>query len=601
MKKFKSLFCILLIATTSVQAQSIKATDKVAREDNVTHLWGYENNHENTRNIWQQRAKKVSFGFLGIGGGNKNELLLQGYEDEWSISPQYENAAKYFSENLAGVQLHGKVGFIDPLNRFIIEPTFEPVKHLAGFNQGLAAVKLNDKFGFINKKGEFIIQPTFEYAENFKENLLATVKMDGKFGAINLKGEIVVPCKFIVEEAMIKVPFSNKPYRVAQEQALIDKNNGVFDELLDTLSTTGKAINKLIRDTLYLPACSYQPLLKTENEKNGLFNAKGDTLLPILYNDLIFIAHHLILTNKEDKWGASDAYGRCLLPCKYDFISYDPTARILLIQENGRTGLYSPTGMMILPPCLDGVDDFIEGKATVWMNYECGLMNTQGILTDSLLNSVFLKAAYLDEAGKTSDALALYKQILLAQPDYAMAHNNIGIMQIDWQNYNEGICRLKVAHKLEPENESIKENLKQAKKDRNQRRWNRVGTALEITAAVVGIAATTYATVESVKGSNSSPSYSPSGTSSSSGSGNCAFYSSEISKYEQKLASLNQSIGDKQTSATVKNTAHRISPDKVSGATGGDYRVINSSKSLAREYQKRIDQLKNDARKKGCL
>lgn len=608
MVKWQLLFIACLVLSAGMKAQSIKVTDRVARKDAATQRCGYENQNEKSRTVWHQRAKRVSFGFLGIGGGNKNDLLLQGNEDEWIISPQYEEASKYFSENLAGVQLNGKVGFIDPRNRFIIPPRFESSKHLTGFNLGLAAVKQDGKYGFIDKTGRFVIPPTFEYAENFRDNQLATVKMDGKFGAINLKGEIVVPCKFLVEEAMIKVPFSNKPYRQAQEQAKADKNNGLFDELIEKVDSAAKAVNKLIRDSLYLPPCPYQPVDTTENGKNGISDADGNVIIPAQYDALIYTSGQLVLAGKEDKWGVYDFYGRCILPCQYDFITYDDDARVLLVQEDGRTGLYSPAGMMILPPCMDEIDDFAEGKAMAWMDYECGMINAQGVLTDSLLNRVFAKAVRLDESGDSGEALRLYRRILLAQPDFAMAHNNIGIREIEGEEYNEGICRLKVAHKLDPENADIAENLKQAKKDRSQRRWNRVGNAFEVAAAVIGVAAATYATVETVKQGGSSvsssagvSSYGSSATTSSGGGGNCAFYLNEISRYEQKLSSLNEDISMKSARATGKNAAHRISPENADGATGGDYRVINSSKATAREYQRRIEQLKRDARKKGCL
>ena len=66
--------------------------------------------------------------------------------------------------------------------------------------------------------------------------MLATIKQDGKFGAINLRGEIVVPCKYILEEAMISVPISNKVYRQKQEEVKNAKGNGDFDDLLDKIA-----------------------------------------------------------------------------------------------------------------------------------------------------------------------------------------------------------------------------------------------------------------------------------------------------------------------------------------------------------------------------
>ena len=126
----------LLLIFFIIAAAHVSADDKftVAKKDSETGLWGYVNKEESGRTLWFQRAKRVSFGTLGIGGGSKNELLTHGYEDEWVISPQYENVAKEFSEGLAAVQLHGKVGYIDTLNRFVIEPKFESMKNLDGFS-----------------------------------------------------------------------------------------------------------------------------------------------------------------------------------------------------------------------------------------------------------------------------------------------------------------------------------------------------------------------------------------------------------------------------------------------------------------------------------
>ena len=102
----------LLLVFFIIAAAHVSADDKftVAKKDSETGLWGYVNKEESGRTLWFQRAKRVSFGTLGIGGGSKNELLTHGYEDEWVISPQYEDVAKEFSEGLAAVQLHGKVG-----------------------------------------------------------------------------------------------------------------------------------------------------------------------------------------------------------------------------------------------------------------------------------------------------------------------------------------------------------------------------------------------------------------------------------------------------------------------------------------------------------
>ena len=60
--------------------------------------------------------------------GFREAMMNNGYEYEWTISPQYERAAKRFEEGLAAVVLNGKTGYIDELNRYILLPRFEAQK-----------------------------------------------------------------------------------------------------------------------------------------------------------------------------------------------------------------------------------------------------------------------------------------------------------------------------------------------------------------------------------------------------------------------------------------------------------------------------------------
>ena len=213
-----------------------------ARQNAVTKKWGYEQTEN--KGWWENSKYRGNSMF----GGWDAALVNQDYEINWLISPQYEGVTKRFTEKLAGVVLGGKVGFIDIHNRFIIKPQFENADDIHGFNLGLSAVKKNGKFGFINKKGEFVIEPQFDYADNFRDNMLATIKQDGKFGAINLRGEIVVPCKYILEEAMISVPISNKVYRQKQEEVKNAKGNGDFDDLLDKIAECSREVNEKINN-----------------------------------------------------------------------------------------------------------------------------------------------------------------------------------------------------------------------------------------------------------------------------------------------------------------------------------------------------------------
>lgn len=108
-------------------------------KDPITGKWGYASKIQNRKSP-VKGIKKFAVNTLGKMGSS---LLTKSDADaiDWVIPPLYDAVATNFSEQVSGVEIDGRVGFIDINNRFIIEPQFEPVKELTGFSLGLAAVK----------------------------------------------------------------------------------------------------------------------------------------------------------------------------------------------------------------------------------------------------------------------------------------------------------------------------------------------------------------------------------------------------------------------------------------------------------------------------
>ena len=560
MKKYwitKIEWSLVLVWVISVFGYAQTDGSGLAAKANEAKRWGFENKGEKS-GWWQKAATLSNNGILGTGisfGNQLDDILHVGYETEWAIPAQYEKVAKRFEENLAGVQLNGRVGFVDRYNRFIIEPQFEPVDKLAGFSRGLAAVKKDGMFGFIDKSGNFVIPPKFEWAENFEENDLAAVKMDGKIGAIDLKGEIVVPCKYKLKEMMTKLPTSNKLYKETAKKVEADRGNGLYDELLAKIEEAGKAADMLVMDSLY----------RTPVPADSLWS------VPMRYEEIARVGDGFALVAQDDKWGAVDHYGRLVIPCQFDMIEYMPEGEVFAVYKDEEVGLYSWTGALVVPPSYDRIEPFVAGTSVGWINFEHGQIGADGLVMDDLLDRAFAKAVVYDEAGMSAEARVQYKKILCIDPTYAMVHNNLGIMDIEKENYKEGMNRLKIANKLDPENKEIEANLKQAKKDRRERRWNRVEQGFMTAANIIGVAAGTALAVDGVKNgggdvasigqavsslaegdvagyvsatSNMSlaahagdgGNYGGGGGSGGGGGNNCAFYRSEIKRLSSRLA-----------------------------------------------------------------
>lgn len=504
-------FIVLLIGLSMplIHAQDVKDNEFVLWENPITKRVGYANSvRKDNATRWTVPKNLIRADLIevwGVGGSlvfNKKNIS---YVD-WAIPAQYNRAAKRFSENLSGVVLNGKVGFIDKQNRFIIKPQFCETKELHGFSHGLAAVCIDGKYGFINKQGQVVIEPIYEWADNFRDNLLASVKQDGKFGAIDITGSLVVPCKYKLEEAMINVPISNKEYRKATKDVEQKKERGEFDNFLFPIDSVARLVNERINDPAYVPPIpASEFMIREAEDRFGVVVSEEDScwVLAPEYSDISVIDEGLILIEQKDSlMGVADYHGRIILPCEYQGIEYLSDDNIFIVQKDDMYGVYDRNGIEVLPVCTDAIENFSDEKANIWINGNQGWVDTKGDIQEGFLDNVYKSGVMAEESGNTNQARQLYEKILDINPGYALAYNNLGIIELSAENYGLGIKKLKLANKLDPKNEMIADNLEQAKKDRKERRWNRVMKGLETAQMVLGVAATTYNTVEAVKGTN---------------------------------------------------------------------------------------------------
>ena len=453
------ILCLYWVIPSSSQPNY----DVVLLKDPITGKYGYANKEQN-RNSPFRGLKKFGRNVLGSNIGSSLIGKSDADEIDWAIPPQYDAASKEFSEQLAAVEINGKVGYIDIYNRFIIEPRFAPRDDLDGFSLGLSAVRIGDKYGFINKKGEIVIEPTFDYAENFKENMLASVKQNGKYGAIDITGKLVVPCKYPLAAAMISTPLLNTDYREAAKTTKTRKENLEFTPITDQLDNYSKEIGTIINDTTWTQ--------KLVVEKNGSTNL-----------------------------GLRDQYGRAIIPERFISIDYDSIYHLYVVCDTASLyGLYTYNGSRVFRPLFDSMGTFEDGHCDVSIRQLDGWIGPTGYIDPDFLDNLCNLGLAYDQAGDKAEAVQLYNRILLLDPDHVMTLNNLAIIDIDNKDYNKGMRKLKLAHKLAPDNELIENNLRQAKKNRTERRWNRVNSALEIAGAIVGVASATYTVVNGSQG-----------------------------------------------------------------------------------------------------
>lgn len=436
-----SLFVLFYVGTEAI-AQSTKDKSREAKKDKVTRMYGYEFNSKDDD------------------------------DGTWCVAPMYEAAADYFSENIAGVQLNGRVGYIDIHNRFVVVPRFDANDDLVGFSQGLSAVKKDGKYGFINKAGEFVIEPQFDKADNFDEKLVAVVKKGSKVGLIDLLGEEILPCKYLSVEVM-RVASFGKTYKNAVNTVKSNKDNGKYDEVIARIEEVNKPIEANVRDAGYVPEYPSDIVPYQENGQWGLTNSVDSCIVQPIYDEVYAIDHPFFLLKKGEKWGACDAYGRIIVLCNYDFIDFEAETGVFQVRENEYIGACSTTGLPIVVPGFDYIGTFANGGvAQVWSGSTEGTVDLKGNVSKDLSNKLLGEAHLVASEGDDVKARQLYERVVKLDKKCGMAYMCLGILEVDAQMVEEGIEHIKKGGKLSKDLSKIaSHNAKEAKKPMGQRNW----------------------------------------------------------------------------------------------------------------------------------
>ena len=402
--------------------------------------------------------------------GKSGSALISKAEAEnidWAVPPQYEAAATKFMENVAMVKIGGKVGFIDIYNRMVIEPAYDGDVEMDGFHGGLAAVKKNGLWGYIDKGGEEVIPFLYEEADNFDDGCIAAVKKDGLWGAIDITGEVVVEPSKKTKLALKTNPASNKEWREASKMVKERRANGHYDIRLAELHATAATLNSDIR--------ANEPEWLTYSYTN-----EGDSL-----------------------HGVVDQWGRVIVPCRFDAVELSEGDGVFVVQKGDRYGAYLYNGSKLIGPCFDFMSAFTDGKANIKVSKVTGWLSTDGMLDPAFLSSLIREGVETEKTNKAA-ARQIYERILEINPEYAPAYNNLALLDWAANDYNKCMRKLKLAHELDPNDSIFIKNLEWAKEDRKERRKERWNTALAIAEAVIGVAATTYATYSAISGGTSS-------------------------------------------------------------------------------------------------
>lgn len=220
---------------------------------------------------------------------NKNENLQESEIHMPSPGGDYVLSNTYqFAEHEAG--------YADLTGKIVIPQKFDAV---SSFSEGLAWVGMladdSDawnpvyQYGFIDKSGNYVIEPQFENAGGFSEGL-APVKKDGKWGYIDKTGKVMIEPKYSdwSEYGAEGIKQYNGAGIFSNGIAKVAVKNGTEPAKWGYINNKGETILPLEYDDAYGSDGTYFTVGKKVGDtvKYGIVDKDGNTVLPFIFEDV---------------------------------------------------------------------------------------------------------------------------------------------------------------------------------------------------------------------------------------------------------------------------------------------------------------------------
>lgn len=472
-------------------------------------------------------------------------------------------------------------------------------------SKGVTLVGEQNDFGFVNKfTGDTIRHKSnlFAYIPFFVDDVMVFVDNDDEKRAnilVDASGEVVIG----PEKQLSSIQFFS-PTAVL----VIDRENkwGLY-------STSGKELLPIIYNTI-MPFGNDTYIFISDAEQ-GLYVRKTDKKLS---------GYKMVFSPKDDMCqmikivGENEVYGyiNCLTGAeivprfKYAETFSEGLAKVTVdgetyffIDKNGRTVLSESSqlefrgagfseGVLAVYEKGTGRNSFIYNPVR-----KSDYTYNQKVFSDATVDEWFDAGQREFDRGRYTTAKEHYYKVMMAQPANLSAIINYGACLANMGHIDEALEIYSIALDIDPENKLTQNNVAACKRELHnrataQQQQQQKGSFWNALYMFCSVVYDSYA-VSSTDGMSSSGGSVPSGQS-------CSYYQNRYNELKSKRDAATSGNSQRSATATGKNAAHSIAPDRASAATSGDYRVINSANALVREYERQMESVRNQARQAGC-
>lgn len=255
----------------------------------------------------------------------KNKEIFTEYENIEPIANYDLNNVISYEQNAIKVQKNGKYGMIDIEGKEILPCEYDELYSLKNTDNSIL-VKKDNKIGLVDSTGKVIISPEYKTIKgigtDYKLGYIVGTA-ENKFGIVDCNNQKVLDAKY--EE--IKPLTENGIYVVKEANSwkLVQKNGE--EKPTEEL--------KSVKDIINIKNGNI--IIKNENNKMGIINLAGETVLKPVYDEIKFSFTDTYIIKQNDKYGIAKKNDEIVLNPIYKTMSYINTADIIEASEDGIT------------------------------------------------------------------------------------------------------------------------------------------------------------------------------------------------------------------------------------------------------------------------
>ena len=266
-------------------------------------------------------------------------------------------------------QFYGVVG---KNNRIVVPFVYDEI--INTFSSGLINVCKNDKWGCFDLEGNIVIPLVYDWMFPFGKDPLDTTsaKRNGKWGIIDRKGGDVIPCVY--------------------DEEIVFKNNRAI------VSTNGK-MGMINQEGIFIIPCQYsylKPFVKSplfikviDNNKSGIFDLSGNTIIPTIYDEIEDIYNDFVIVKQSGCFGVININGEEVIPCEYEKIDkyhhdishleITPQSDVFSVLKNNKWKYVLATNKNCNVVLYDWISELLTpSNFIVKQNKKYGLINNHG-------------------------------------------------------------------------------------------------------------------------------------------------------------------------------------------------------------------------------